>query len=101
MILFTTKTSVLIVVNYLQGLWSRETHPRDFPSSEWLLHFSDLIGASHDVNYRSLQFIKPKYLFALAFKVKCTILALALKTRFEIEKYISECGRREATPARV
>jgi len=35
-----------------QGLWSKETHPRDFPTSEWLLHFSDLIGASHDVNYR-------------------------------------------------
>jgi len=35
-----------------QGLWSKETHPRDFPSSEWLLHFSDVIGASHDINYR-------------------------------------------------
>ena len=55
------KDKCLIVVNYFQGLWSRETHPRDFPSSEWLLHFSDLIGASHDVNYRSLRFIKPKY----------------------------------------
>ena len=37
-----------------QGLWSKETHPRDFPTSEWLLHFSDLIGASHDFNYRSI-----------------------------------------------
>lgn len=35
-----------------QGLWSKETHPRDFPSSEWLLHFSDVIGASHSANYR-------------------------------------------------
>jgi len=35
-----------------QGLWSKESHPRDFPTSEWLLHFSDLIGASHDINYR-------------------------------------------------
>lgn len=35
-----------------QGLWNKETHPRDFPSSEWLLHFSDVIGASHDINYR-------------------------------------------------
>jgi len=35
-----------------QGLWSKETHPRDFPSSAWLLHFSDVIGASHDISYR-------------------------------------------------
>jgi len=35
-----------------QGLWSKETHPRDFPSSQWLLHFSDLIGASHSLDYR-------------------------------------------------
>ena len=37
-----------------QGLWNRETHPKDFPSSEWLLHFSDLIGASHSEDYRSI-----------------------------------------------
>ena len=30
----------------------QETHPRDFPSSQWLLHFSDLIGASHSLDYR-------------------------------------------------
>jgi len=35
-----------------QGLWSKETHPRDFPTSEWLLHFSDVIGASHSSDYR-------------------------------------------------
>ena len=35
-----------------QGLWSKETHPRDFPTSAWLLHFSDVIGASHDISYR-------------------------------------------------
>jgi len=35
-----------------QGLWNKETHPRDFPTSEWLLHFSDVIGASHDGDYR-------------------------------------------------
>jgi len=35
-----------------EGLWSKETHPKDFPLSEWLLHFSDVIGASHTNNYR-------------------------------------------------
>jgi len=35
-----------------QGLWSKETHPKDFPTSEWLLHFSDVIGASHSSDYR-------------------------------------------------
>lgn len=35
-----------------QGLWSKETHPKDFPASEWLLHFSDVIGASHSPEYR-------------------------------------------------
>jgi len=35
-----------------QGLWSKETHPKDFPRSEWLLHFSDIIGASHTSEYR-------------------------------------------------
>jgi len=38
-----------------QGLWSKETHPRDFPTSEWLLHFSDVIGASHSADYRVWQ----------------------------------------------
>ncbi len=35
-----------------EGLWSEETHPRDFPKSKWLLHFSDIIGASHSADYR-------------------------------------------------
>lgn len=34
-----------------QGLWSPETHPKDFPSALWLTHFSDIIGASHDKNF--------------------------------------------------
>ena len=37
-----------------EGLWSDKTHPKDFPSSRWLLHFSDIIGASHSADYRSL-----------------------------------------------
>ncbi|XP_071452717.1 spondin-1 [Hetaerina americana] len=34
-----------------EGLWSNATHPRDFPFSLWLTHFSDVIGASHDGNF--------------------------------------------------
>ncbi|GLV35646.1 fat-spondin [Carabus blaptoides fortunei] len=34
-----------------EGLWSNETHPRDFPLSLWLTHFSDVIGASHVRNF--------------------------------------------------
>ena len=30
-------------------------HLRDFPTSEWLLHFSDVIGASHSADYRVWQ----------------------------------------------
>ncbi|XP_069946228.1 spondin-1-like isoform X2 [Cherax quadricarinatus] len=35
-----------------EGLWSRHTHPKDFPTNEWLTHFSDIIGASHSADYR-------------------------------------------------
>lgn len=34
-----------------EGIWSKETHPKDFPENEWLLHFSDIIGASHSPEY--------------------------------------------------
>lgn len=34
-----------------EGLWSSKTHPKDFPTSLWLTHFSDIIGATHDMNY--------------------------------------------------
>lgn len=34
-----------------EGLWSRNTHPKDFPSKGWLIKFSDVIGASHTVDY--------------------------------------------------
>lgn len=34
-----------------EGLWSSETHPKDFPSALWLTHFSDIIGATHDKDY--------------------------------------------------
>lgn len=32
-----------------EGLWSRHTHPKDYPSNRWLTRFSDIIGASHTV----------------------------------------------------
>lgn len=34
-----------------EGIWSNETHPRDFPFAVWLTHFSDVIGATHDGNF--------------------------------------------------
>ncbi|XP_011346734.1 spondin-1 isoform X2 [Ooceraea biroi] len=34
-----------------EGLWSRNTHPKDFPSKGWLIRFSDVIGASHTGEY--------------------------------------------------
>ncbi|XP_077292585.1 spondin-1-like [Arctopsyche grandis] len=35
-----------------EGLWSRHTHPKDFPSNGWSTRFSDIIGASHTADYR-------------------------------------------------
>lgn len=34
-----------------EGIWSNETHPKDYPFAVWLTHFSDIIGASHDANF--------------------------------------------------
>lgn len=34
-----------------EGLWSRNTHPKNFPNNSWLTRFSDIIGASHTVDY--------------------------------------------------
>ncbi|KAF8771040.1 spondin-1-like [Argiope bruennichi] len=39
-----------------EGLWSRHTHPKDFPENEWLTSFSDIIGASHNVNFRMWEY---------------------------------------------
>ncbi|KAK0080598.1 hypothetical protein PV325_013676 [Microctonus aethiopoides] len=35
----------------MEGIWSNITHPKDFPFSAWLTHFSDLIGASHESSF--------------------------------------------------
>lgn len=35
-----------------EGLWSPQTHPKDFPTKAlWLTHFSDVIGATHLKNF--------------------------------------------------
>lgn len=35
-----------------EGLWSPQTHPKDFPTQAlWLTHFSDVIGATHLKNF--------------------------------------------------
>ncbi|XP_073967251.1 extracellular matrix protein f-spondin isoform X1 [Choristoneura fumiferana] len=35
-----------------EGLWSPQTHPKDFPTQAlWLTHFSDVIGATHPKNF--------------------------------------------------
>ncbi|XP_014248718.1 spondin-1 [Cimex lectularius] len=38
-----------------EGLWSRHTHPKDFPENV-LTRFSDVIGASHTFDYRFWQY---------------------------------------------
>lgn len=39
-----------------EGLWSRNTHPKDFPTNSWLTRFSDIIGATHAIDYRFWQY---------------------------------------------
>ncbi|XP_041986401.1 spondin-1-like isoform X2 [Aricia agestis] len=33
------------------GIWSRNTHPRLYPENDWIPRYSDLVGASHAVDY--------------------------------------------------
>lgn len=35
-----------------EGLWSKYTHPDDFPDSEVIAYFGDIIGASHSDEFR-------------------------------------------------
>ncbi|XP_022238812.1 spondin-1-like isoform X2 [Limulus polyphemus] len=39
-----------------EGLWSRQTHPKDFPSNEWMTQFLDITGASHTANFRMWEY---------------------------------------------
>ncbi|GAU98091.1 hypothetical protein RvY_09282-2 [Ramazzottius varieornatus] len=34
------------------GIWSPQTHPKDFPTTQWFTHFSDIIGATHTSNFK-------------------------------------------------
>ncbi|XP_041972855.1 spondin-1-like [Aricia agestis] len=38
-----------------EGMWSRNTHPREFPPESARAHFGDVIGASHTAQYRVWQ----------------------------------------------
>lgn len=38
-----------------EGLWSKYTHPDDFPENYWLAYFSDIIGASHSNEFKMWQ----------------------------------------------
>lgn len=35
-----------------EGLWSKYTHPKEFPQQDSLTHFSEVIGASHASTFR-------------------------------------------------
>ncbi|XP_069355294.1 spondin-1-like isoform X3 [Maniola hyperantus] len=48
------KYEVRIPVTF-EGLWSRNTHPREFPPEGARAHFGDVIGASHTAQYRVWQ----------------------------------------------
>ncbi|KAM7345702.1 spondin-1 isoform 1-T3 [Cochliomyia hominivorax] len=41
-----------------EGKWSRHTHPKDFPANTWYTRFSDIIGASHTIDYRFWEYGK-------------------------------------------
>lgn len=41
-----------------ERIWSRHTHPKDFPSDSLSTRFSDIIGASHTVSYRFWEYGK-------------------------------------------
>lgn len=34
-----------------EGKWTRNTHPRNYPSDWWSTKFSDIIGTSHNTHY--------------------------------------------------
>ncbi|KAG9511009.1 Spondin-1 [Fragariocoptes setiger] len=35
-----------------EGLWSKYTHPKDFPTNHWLAHLGDIVGASHSADFK-------------------------------------------------
>jgi len=42
-----------------EGLWSRHTHPKDYPADEWKTQFSHMIGASHSIEYDLWKYGEP------------------------------------------
>lgn len=38
------------------GLWSRQTHPKEYPTHKRLLHWSNIVGASHSKAYNIWQY---------------------------------------------
>ena len=42
-----------------EGLWSRHTHPKDYPIDEWKTQFSHMIGASHSIDYDLWKYSEP------------------------------------------
>lgn len=50
-----------------EGLWTRNTHPKHFPTNIWTTKFSDIIGASHIPSYR-----QTKFLFELNVDFSCS-----------------------------
>ncbi|OWA51704.1 Spondin-1 [Hypsibius exemplaris] len=34
------------------GIWSPQTHQKDFPTTQWFTHFSDIIGATHTPSFK-------------------------------------------------
>lgn len=39
-----------------EGLWSKYTHPKEFPQQDSLTHFSEVIGASHASTFRMWEY---------------------------------------------
>ena len=39
-----------------KGTWTKRTHPKDWPQNEALIHWSNIVGASHSRNYTVWQY---------------------------------------------
>jgi hypothetical protein len=50
--MFRDKLTADCIQVTFESLWSRHTHPKDFPSNGTTTRFSDVIGASHSADYQ-------------------------------------------------
>lgn len=67
-ILITCKICIMFQLTF-EGLWSRHTHPKDYPDDNWQTRFSDVIGASHTIDYRyiySYYFMETAFITAIS-----------------------------------